>query len=53
MLSMALYRIIRDNYARWNPANHTDKWATPHLIVHNEKDYRLPISEGLSVFNVL
>jgi dipeptidyl aminopeptidase/acylaminoacyl peptidase len=42
-----------DNYARWNPANHTDKWATPHLIVHNEKDYRLPISEGLSAFNVL
>lgn len=42
-----------DNYARWNPANHTDQWATPHLIVHNELDYRLPISEGLSVFNVL
>lgn len=42
-----------DNYARWNPANHTDKWATPQLIVHNELDYRLPISEGLSAFNVL
>lgn len=42
-----------DNYARWNPANHTDKWATPHLIVHNEKDFRLPISEGLSAFNIL
>jgi dipeptidyl aminopeptidase/acylaminoacyl peptidase len=25
----------------------------PHLIVHNEKDYRLSISEGLSAFNVL
>lgn len=42
-----------DNYARWNPANHTDAWATPHLIVHNELDYRLPISEGISAFNVL
>jgi dipeptidyl aminopeptidase/acylaminoacyl peptidase len=42
-----------DNYARWNPANHTDQWATPHLIVHNELDYRLPISEGLRAFNVL
>jgi dipeptidyl aminopeptidase/acylaminoacyl peptidase len=42
-----------DNYARWNPANHTDQWQTPHLIVHNELDYRLPIAEGLSAFNVL
>ncbi|KAI9645452.1 hypothetical protein NHQ30_006191 [Ciborinia camelliae] len=42
-----------DNYARWNPANHTDAWATPHLIVHNELDYRLPITEGLSAFNIL
>jgi dipeptidyl aminopeptidase/acylaminoacyl peptidase len=42
-----------DNYERWNPANHTDQWATPHLIVHNERDYRLPISEGISAFNVL
>lgn len=42
-----------DNYARYNPANHTDQWATPHLIVHNELDYRLPISEGIAAFNVL
>ncbi|PBP27784.1 dipeptidyl-peptidase-like protein V [Diplocarpon rosae] len=41
------------NYARWNPANRTDQWSTPHLIVHNELDYRLPITEGLSAFNVL
>lgn len=42
-----------DNYARYNPAKHTDKWTTPHLIVHNELDYRLPIAEGLAAFNVL
>jgi dipeptidyl aminopeptidase/acylaminoacyl peptidase len=42
-----------DDYVGWNPANHTGNWATPHLIVHNEKDYRLPISERLSAFNVL
>ncbi|KAM3066280.1 hypothetical protein ACMFMG_003209 [Clarireedia jacksonii] len=42
-----------DNYARWNPANHTNVWSTPHLIVHNELDYRLPISEGIAAFNVL
>ncbi|CZR50334.1 related to secreted dipeptidyl-peptidase V precursor [Phialocephala subalpina] len=42
-----------DNYARWNPAQHTAEWATPMLIVHNELDYRLPIAEGLAAFNVL
>ncbi|KAK6587496.1 hypothetical protein PZA11_000786 [Diplocarpon coronariae] len=29
------------------------QWATPHLIIHNELDYRLPIGEGLATFNVL
>ena len=43
----------RSNYLRWNPADHTQNWATPHLIVHNELDYRLPVSEGLAAFNVL
>ena len=30
-----------------------ENWATPHLIIHNELDYRLPIAEGLAPFNVL
>ncbi|KAF8477003.1 Alpha/Beta hydrolase protein [Kalaharituber pfeilii] len=41
------------NYARWNPANLIKNWSTPELIIHNELDYRLPISEGLAPFNVL
>ncbi|KAF4628302.1 hypothetical protein G7Y89_g9852 [Cudoniella acicularis] len=41
------------NYERWNPAAHTKNWSTPQLIVHNERDYRLPIAEGLAAFNVL
>lgn len=42
-----------ENYARWNPAANAKNWATPHLIVHNELDYRLAISDGLQSFNVL
>jgi dipeptidyl aminopeptidase/acylaminoacyl peptidase len=42
-----------ENYERWNPAANTKNWSTPHLIVHNELDYRLPIAEGLAAFNVL
>ncbi|KAI9845842.1 MAG: hypothetical protein M1837_004523 [Sclerophora amabilis] len=40
-------------YERWDPSRFTGNWATPHLIIHNELDYRLPISEGLAAFNVL
>jgi len=43
----------KENYARWNPADHIANWATPHLIIHSELDYRLPISEGLTPFNIL
>ncbi|KAI1003572.1 Dipeptidyl-peptidase 5 [Podosphaera aphanis] len=43
----------RKNYEAWDPARFLHNWATPHLIIHNELDYRLPISEGLATFNVL
>ncbi|KAK9325015.1 Alpha/Beta hydrolase protein [Lipomyces orientalis] len=40
-------------YYKFNPMNRMYRWATPHFIVHNAKDYRLPESEGLLAFNVL
>jgi len=42
-----------ENYDKYNPARFTDKWATPQLIIHNDLDYRIPVSEGLAAFNVL
>lgn len=41
------------NWAQWDPSRFTANWQTPHLIIHNELDYRLSISEGLAAFNVL
>jgi len=43
----------RKGYEKWDPARFVENWATPHLIIHNELDYRLPISEGLAPFNAL
>lgn len=43
----------RENYEKWDPARHLNNWATPHLIIHSELDYRLPISVGLESFNIL
>ncbi|SMR45687.1 unnamed protein product [Zymoseptoria tritici ST99CH_1E4] len=43
----------RPNYAAWDPLTHANNFSTPQFIVHSELDYRLPISEGISMFNVL
>jgi dipeptidyl aminopeptidase/acylaminoacyl peptidase len=43
----------RDNYERWDPISHAKEFATPHFVVHSSKDYRLPVSEGVMLFNVL
>ncbi|RVX69260.1 hypothetical protein B0A52_07236 [Exophiala mesophila] len=43
----------RDNYERFNPINHIANWSTPHFVIHNDLDFRLPVSEGIFLFNVL
>lgn len=43
----------RKNYKKWNPASFVQKWNTPSLVIHGEKDYRLPVTEGLSTFTAL
>ncbi|KAI1820493.1 dipeptidyl-peptidase V [Xylaria intraflava] len=40
-------------YWEWNPLLYVHEWATPHFVVHNEMDFRLPISEGILLFNSL
>ncbi|CAO2654966.1 Nn.00g116990.m01.CDS01 [Neocucurbitaria sp. VM-36] len=42
-----------DAYNKWNPQNHIANWSTPQFVVHNSLDYRLPESDGLSLFNIL
>ena len=41
------------NYRHWDPTRFLSEWQTPHMIIHSELDYRIPISEGLAAFNVL
>lgn len=43
----------RELWKKWDPSEYTENWATPHLIIHSELDYRLTISEGLAAFNTL
>ena len=42
-----------ENYEKWNPVNHVAKWRVPMLVVQGEKDYRVPVDQGLSTFTAL
>jgi dipeptidyl aminopeptidase/acylaminoacyl peptidase len=40
-------------YRRWSPHLSAGNFHTPHLVVVGELDYRIPYSEGLSLFTAL
>lgn len=40
----------RDLLERFSPHNYVEYWDTPLLVIHNEKDYRVPLSEGMQAF---
>jgi len=41
------------HFDRYAPVRHIKQWKTPTLIIHGERDYRCPISEGLNLFEAL
>ena len=43
----------RKDAEKWNPVNHVAKWKTPMLVIHGEKDYRIPYSQSLAAFTAL
>jgi len=40
-----------DSYEKHSPHKYVGNWDTPILVVHNEKDFRVPVSEGMQAFN--
>jgi dipeptidyl aminopeptidase/acylaminoacyl peptidase len=43
----------RTDGEKWNPVNHVAKWKTPTLVIHGEKDFRIPYSQSLATFTAL
>ncbi|KAJ5702364.1 hypothetical protein N7488_009912 [Penicillium malachiteum] len=45
----------RDAWRRWDPSapERIMQFETPHLVIHSPKDLRLPVAEGVGLFNVL
>lgn len=37
---------------RWNPLRHARGFRSPMLVLHGEKDYRVPYYQGLQIYNV-
>jgi dipeptidyl aminopeptidase/acylaminoacyl peptidase len=42
-----------ETYARNNPRDFAKRFKTPTLVVHGERDYRVPIEQGLAMFTAL
>ncbi len=41
------------NYERNNPVNFVQNFRTPMLVIHGERDFRIPYSQSLGLFNAL
>lgn len=42
----------RDGMDRYNPMRHAGGFRTPMLVLHGEKDYRVPYVQGLEIYAV-
>ncbi|WP_240954084.1 alpha/beta hydrolase family protein [Solimonas marina] len=40
-------------YERFNPVDYVKNWKTPMLIIHSEKDFRIPVEQGIGAFTAL
>jgi len=38
------------NYETFNPLLHAEKWRVPMLVVHGDKDFRVPLTQGIGSF---
>ena len=43
----------RATYEKWSPHQYAKNFKTPTLVIHDQKDYRLDVSEGLQLFTTL
>ncbi len=39
-----------ESYDRFSPHLNADKWDTPIMVIHGEKDFRVPYTQGLEAF---
>ena len=42
-----------ETYEKWSPSNFVNKFKTPTLVVHGQKDYRVPVTQSMQLFTAL
>lgn len=42
-----------ENFEKYNPVSHVEKWQTPMFIIHGQLDYRVPLTQGIAAFTAL
>ena len=40
-------------YQRWSPSQFANRFKTPTLVIHGEKDYRVPVTQAMQLFTAL
>ncbi len=43
----------RDAVEKWSPNRYAEFFQTPMLILHGERDYRVPVTQGLELYGTL
>ena len=41
---------LKDKYNKFSPHKYVQNWDAPMLVIHGEKDFRVPIGEGMQAF---
>ncbi|MCL1038162.1 S9 family peptidase [Shewanella submarina] len=47
------YKDNKALYEKFNPVNYVENWQTPMLVIHGEKDFRVPYGQGLAAFTYM
>jgi dipeptidyl aminopeptidase/acylaminoacyl peptidase len=42
-----------ENVERWSPNRFSKNFSTPMLVLHGERDFRVPVTQGLELYSVL
>jgi len=42
-----------ERVARWSPSHHWKGHTTPTLVIHGERDFRVPLTQGLELYGAL
>jgi len=41
---------VAKDYRRFSPHNFVGGWSTPLLVVHGQRDFRVPVEQGIQAF---